>query len=277
MLRHCKLFNGSDSCAVDDGDGVDVCLCCARVGIADKPITRIKQTTIKSGDVRYVLYIRVDSFNLAFEIDGEEDLNSVWNANTGRNSKEMRKTGSPWQILLNATVLVLLLASSQAIRAQAKLESVYSDLSESKCKTIEVDKETGSSTQRCPGIAGYKLLVLDDDARQSITVVAPGGKQHALDFWGVVTHAFSSVGKKAEWRVTRTKGKISPVALIVRVNASEDSANPSRLTSYLTVVKILAEEICVTQKVPPGARANETARQAADSAPTAACLKEVSP
>ena len=95
--------------------------------------------------------------------------------------------------LIAATFVLLLFATAESIKAQAKLESVYSDLSESRCKTIEVDKETGSSTQRCQGIAGYKLLVLDDDARQSITVVTPGGKNHPLDFWEVITQAFSSV------------------------------------------------------------------------------------
>ncbi|HYN80543.1 MAG TPA: hypothetical protein VES88_03510 [Gemmatimonadaceae bacterium] len=179
---------------------------------------------------------------------------------------------------MNAAIFfVLLFATTESITAQTKLGSVYSDLSSSKCKTIEVDKETGSSTQICPGIAGYRLLVLDDDARQSITVVTPGGTNHPLDLWQVVTYAFSSVGGKAEWRVARSKGKISPVALIVRVNASEDSANPSRLTSYLAVVKVTPEKICVTQKIPPGAKANDTARQAADTAQTAACLKEVAP
>lgn len=190
----------------------------------------------------------------------------------------MRKTAFPWQILFQAAIfLLLLITTREAIKAQAKLVSVYSDLSESKCKTIEVDKETGSSTQSCVGIGGYKLLVLDDDARQSITVVTPGGKQHPLEFWQVVTHAFSSVGNKAEWRVSRSKGKVSPAALIVRVNASEDSANPNRLTSYLAVVKVTSEEICVTHKIPPGAKANENARHAADTARTAACLKEVAP
>jgi hypothetical protein len=67
------------------------------------------------------------------------------------------------------------------------------------------------------------------------------------------------------------------VALIVRVNASEDSTNPSRVTSYLAVVKVTPEEICVTHKIPPGATANETARNAADTAQTVACLKEVTP
>jgi hypothetical protein len=190
----------------------------------------------------------------------------------------MRKTAPLWLTLLNpAIIFFLLLTTCESIKAQAKLESVYSDLSASKCKTIEVEKETGSSTQRCPGIAGYKLLLLDDDARQSVTVVTPGGKEHPLDFWEVVTYAFSSVGNKAEWRVARSKGKVSPVALIVRVNASEDSQNPSRLTSYLTVVKVTPEKICVTHKIPPGANANETARHAADTAQTAACLKEVTP
>jgi len=207
-----------------------------------------------------------------------QDLKSVSNANTGSNPKEMRKPTHALQTLLNAAIsLVLLFVTAESIKAQAKLESVYSDLSSSKCKTIEVDKETGSSTQRCPGIAGYKLLVLDDDSRQSITVVAPGGKNHPLDFWQVVTYAFSSVGSKAEWRVARSKGKVSPVALIVRVNASEDGANPNRLTSYLAVVKVTPEKICVTHKIPPGAKANETARRAADTAQTAACLKEVAP
>ncbi|MCM3874121.1 MAG: hypothetical protein ND895_25820 [Pyrinomonadaceae bacterium] len=190
----------------------------------------------------------------------------------------MRMTAPPWQILLNAAIfLALLFATGEATKAQAKLESVYSDLAEAKCKTIEIDEETASSTQRCPGIGGYKLLVHDDDARQSITVVTPGGKKHPLDFWQVVTYAFSSVGNKAEWRVTKRKGKLLPVALIVRVNASEDSSNPSRRTSYLAVVKVTPEEICVTHKIPPGAKANETARKAADTAQTAACLKGVAP
>lgn len=190
----------------------------------------------------------------------------------------MVKPARPRQALLNAALFfALMFAITEAFNAQAKLKSVYSDISSSKCKTIEVDKETGSSTQRCAGIAGYKLLVLDDDARQSITVVTPDGKKHPLDLWEVVTHAFSSLGKKAEWRVTRDKGKVSPVALIVRVNASEDVEHPNRLTSYLVVVKVTLEKICVTHKIPPGAEANANGRGAADSSQTAACLKEVMP
>lgn len=191
----------------------------------------------------------------------------------------MGKTTHPRQTLLNAAIffVLLLFATADSVKAQAKLESVYSDISSSKCRTVEVDKEIGGSTQICPGIAGYKLLVLDDDARQSITVVTPGGKKHPLDFWQVVTYAFSSIGSKAEWRVARSKGKVSPVALIVRVNASEDGTNPNRLTSYLAVVKVTSEKICVTRKIPPGAKANENARHAADTAQSAACLKEVAP
>lgn len=186
----------------------------------------------------------------------------------------MRKTAGPQLTLL---IFLLLFTTAESILAQTKLQSVYSDLSPSSCKTIEIDKETGSTTQNCPGIGGYRLLVLDDDARQSITVVAPGGKQHPLEFWQVVTYAFSSLGSKVEWRVVGSGRKVTPVALIVRVNASEDSANPRRLTSYLAVVKVTPEQICVTHKIPPGAKANESARQAADSAATTPCLKEITP
>ncbi|MGI9165165.1 MAG: hypothetical protein ACR2G5_02050 [Pyrinomonadaceae bacterium] len=188
----------------------------------------------------------------------------------------MRKTTHSRQAVNAAIIFALLFAPAESIKAQAKMESVYTDVFSSKCRTIEVDKETGSSTQICRGIAGYNLLALEDDARQSITVVTPDGKHHPLDVWEVITYAFSSLGSKAEWRVTRSKGKVSPVALIVRVNVSE-SENPMRLTSFLAVVKVTPEKICVTHKIPPGAKANETARHAADSAQTAACLKEVAP
>jgi hypothetical protein len=173
--------------------------------------------------------------------------------------------------------LLLLFGSFEVAFAQERIESVYSDLAPSKCKTLTTDRETGASTQRCPGIAGYKLLVHDDDARQSITVVTPDGKKHDLDFWEVVTHSFSSVGGKAEWRVVRNKRKLAPIALIVRVNASEDAANPNRQTSYLTVTKLTSEKICVTHRIPQSADANAKARQAADSAGTADCLKEITP
>ena len=63
----------------------------------------------------------------------------------------------------------------------------------------------------------------------------------------------------------------------VRVNANEDVENHTRVTSYLAVVKVTPEKICVTHKVSPGAKANGTARRAADSSQTAACLKEVAP
>ena len=164
-----------------------------------------------------------------------------------------------------------------SIQDHSPVTSIYSDLSSSKCKTIQTDEETGSSVQNCPGIAGYKLQLLDDDSRQSITVVAPDRKEHPLDLWHVVTRSFSSVGNKAEWRVTRSRNEISPVALIVRVQANEDSANPKRVTSYLAVAKITPDAICVTHKIPPGAKANEDARRAADSSQSTPCLKDAAP
>jgi hypothetical protein len=173
-----------------------------------------------------------------------------------------------------AAAVLLFFGAFEMALAQGRIESVYSDLASSKCKTLTTDRETGASTQRCPGIGGYKLLVHDDDARQSITVVTPDGKKHDLDFWDVVTPGFSSVGSKAEWRVVRNKRKLMPIAFIVRVNASEDAANPDRKTSYLTVTKLTPEKICVTHKIVQSADANAQARRAADEARTAACLKD---
>lgn len=53
----------------------------------------------------------------------------------------------------------------------------------------------------CGGVGKFKLHVLDDDERSSVSVVAPDGEIFPLEYWEVVTHSFSSLGAGAEWRV----------------------------------------------------------------------------
>lgn len=165
-----------------------------------------------------------------------------------------------------------LLAFAVSADAQAG-ESVYTDLDASKCRTITISEGPATySAQECQGVAGYKLLVLEDDARQTITVVAPGGVRHPLDLWHTVSGAFSTVGQKAEWRVRRRGGKTEPFALIVRCNANEMPDHPEKFNSYLAVAKITAGKICVTDKIAPGPRAHVEARRAADGAARRPCL-----
>jgi hypothetical protein len=153
--------------------------------------------------------------------------------------------------------------------------SVYTPLGDKDCRKIK-SAEAGDDGYegRCPGTAGYKLLLSEGDLRQNITVITPRGKQHSLDLWSVVSGGFSSVGPKAEWRMASQKGKLVLVALIIRYNASEDPESPNKITSYLAVAKITPTEICVTEKISPGPKANEDARRAADAASTKPCLKQ---
>jgi hypothetical protein len=109
--------------------------------------------------------------------------------------------------------------------------------------------------------------------RQNITVITPEGKKYSLDLWDVISGGFSSVGPKAEWRLAMQNGKLTPVGLIVRYNASENPDKPDDRTSYLAVAKITSTEICVTDKIFSGPKANEDARRAADASSTKPCLK----
>ena len=161
---------------------------------------------------------------------------------------------------------------SAGVAAGQSNQSVYTSLEEKQCrklKTAEVDYEG-----RCRGTAGYTLLVTEGDLRQNVTVVTPAGAKHSLDLVDVVSGGFSSVGPKAEWRMARQNGKLTPVALIIRYNANEDPEQPQKVNSYLAVTKITSAEICVTDKISPGPTANEEARRAADIASTKPCLKK---
>lgn len=150
------------------------------------------------------------------------------------------------------------------------VDSVYTDIAD--CPMVELDEETGAASTLCPAVGGYELLVTDEDARMSITVIAPDRSRHALDYWNVVTFSFSTLGAKAEWRVIDRDGERVPIALIVRVNASE-SADPNVTTSYLAVAQIAPERICVTDRIAPSADMNAAARRAADTTQERPCLE----
>ena len=174
------------------------------------------------------------------------------------------------QILL---CLIAIFSCAATAVAQSN-RSVYTPLGDKDCRKIK-SAEAGDDGYegRCPGTAGYSLLLSEGDLRQNITIITPKGTQHSLDLWSVISGGFSSVGPKAEWRLASQNRKLVPVALIIRYNASEDPESPNKITSYLAVAKITATEICVTDKISPGPKANEDARRAADAASTKPCLK----
>ena len=166
-------------------------------------------------------------------------------------------------------LLVILLLATTAVSQSNR--SVYTSLEEKHCRPIKT--ASADYEGRCRGVGGYALLLSEGDLRQNVTVVTKQGTKHSLDLWDVVSSGFSSVGPKAEWRMSRQNGKLVPVALILRYNANEDPAQPDKRNSYLAVTKITPSEICVTGKIPSGPKANEDARRAADAATTKPCLK----
>ncbi|HYW08678.1 MAG TPA: hypothetical protein VE913_17080 [Longimicrobium sp.] len=166
---------------------------------------------------------------------------------------------------LRIAALGVALAASPG-SAQAPARSVYTSLES--CRLLSTDPETGGTVQRCPGVAGLVLEVSDDDARMSIDVVTTDRRRHQLNYWGVITGNFSSLGSRAEWRLRGSR----PIALIVRVNAFENPERPTARTSYLAVARLSPGRICVTDRIRPSADANDRARRAADRSAGRPCL-----
>ena len=168
--------------------------------------------------------------------------------------------------------MAVVLALTLNVLAVAPITSVYSSLSG--CKMVKTGEKAGEdwSVSACRGVGGYSLQLEYGDARESITVYTPDRTKHPLDLWSVISSGFSSVGQKAEWRVTTKNGKQVPLALIVRFNASENAADSSKVTSYLVVAKITPQKICAVAKIAPGATQNEEARRAADDSADKPCL-----
>jgi hypothetical protein len=146
--------------------------------------------------------------------------------------------------------------------------SVYTKTNTKTCRVIhQTSSGAGSYEGECPGIAGYKIRLLEGDIRQTLNIITPAKKKFELDFWGFYG-GFSSIGEKIEWRA---KGGV-PVALIARFIVA-NAEDPTKNTSYLMVSKLGKTESCVTDVVLPGPKQNEIAREMADAAQNKPCKK----
>lgn len=149
---------------------------------------------------------------------------------------------------------------------------MYTSLKDTDCRTEDVDDETGASEQECAGVGGYRLGVVDADARISVSVRPPGGGEHPLGFVGLVSGAFSSIGDRAEWRVTGDSARPRPVSVIIPYIAYHDVERPEVPTNYWMVVRVTGKP-CVIGRLARSTPVAEVRRRA-DGAASAACLPD---
>lgn len=163
-------------------------------------------------------------------------------------------------------------SSNSTTETSNENESVYTDLADDKCKTLELNADEGGDYRgECDGVGGFKLEVIEGDLRQTINVIFPNGKKSELDLTSNVSSAFSAVGDKAEWRVTGKGKNVKPYALIIRYNANENPEKPEERTSYLVVTKITEDSACITDVIKPTSDQNKKAQKAADESANKPC------
>ena len=166
-----------------------------------------------------------------------------------------------------AIALALLFAGP----APAKHESVYTELSEARCRIVEENREEGPYwLRRCRGHAGWRLDWSDSDLRQGLTLISPQGRETELSLSDLVAKgAFNSIGKTVEWRGAALA---RPQALIVRMSVANGVEPRLPDISRLAVVR-LTQRPCLVAVIEPGAGQNDRAREIADGA-MATCVAD---
>ena len=159
--------------------------------------------------------------------------------------------------------------------SQAYPPTVTTDLYGKACKTLSFDRDTGAATRQCAGVAGYKLLVHDEDGRVSMDVLPPARRSLPLNFWDVVSSGYSTMGRKAEWHMARRNGKLVPVGLVVRVNTVDAAQDRFRRGALTTVTRIGHNDACVVFKTNSASRQASRKARAAAVNPRAQCLPAV--
>lgn len=172
------------------------------------------------------------------------------------------------QVFLFSIILTLFTINFSA--QTKKIESIYTDFKN--CKELKSEPGSGILYRgECAGVGGYKLIFYESEHHQSLDLVAPDGTKFELEL--VISVAPSYLGQKAEWRVRKQGKKIIPTALIVRMNVLDDADDREKARSFLLVIKITNDVACVTDRIEPSVKNQNTkARESADAAAEKPCL-----
>ena len=137
------------------------------------------------------------------------------------------------------------------------IRSEYTPLDSESCKTIELDEETGYSTQSCPGYNNIPVFVSQTDGFYSVSI---GERQNELGT--IDTNLLGNLGDKLEWRLQDNE----PLAVIYRhyIIYLDNATKP--IDSVLVVRKMSGNIADCTMGIVGSnvPNANEVARRIAD-------------
>lgn len=160
--------------------------------------------------------------------------------------------------------------------AAASIESMSSGIGRETCaETVDEDDPNSTPILLCPGVLGYSLVLRHvDSGRWSADVRTPARGDFPLELHVYVTRHMFQLEPQVEWRVSTRRGRSTPIALIIGVQAHENLQEPQEVSrTYLTVAKITAQEICVTNRIVKAAAHEAELRKAADAASGERCLE----
>jgi hypothetical protein len=170
--------------------------------------------------------------------------------------------GTPGPVATAATPTPTPVPTATSTETATGRASKYTSLGA--CRTTRTaPDEAGFATSDCPGIGGYRLRLIDSDARQNLMLVGRDGKEHSLRLSEAGGGGFSRIGERIEWRGAQADGPFRPDALVLRYAVVENPANPTRETAYLLPVSLTKS--CVAARIPPGPDQNTRARAIADA------------
>jgi len=147
-------------------------------------------------------------------------------------------------------------------------ESSYTSIAPKDCRTLESDNL--GSIEECESFADMKVTIIEGDIKQGITLTRDN-KRYELNFRNAVSYSFISLGLELEWRYKRNEFE-DPLALIVKLDVSEEQEGIDKVTSYFIISKITEKEICIVGKVEPQKNQNSIAQDMADKSHNISCL-----
>lgn len=109
--------------------------------------------------------------------------------------------------------------------------------------------ENDEKTRICKGVEGYSLLIKGKETQPQISLVAPDGKRHPIEYWDPADAGYREIYSGVTWVVVNTPKKTISLEFYLAIEPRQDYAQWGR---YEVIARVSPGPVCVVGSVPSG-------------------------
>ena len=145
-------------------------------------------------------------------------------------------------------------------------EMIGTSLARNTCKSTPEQNE--ENVRICKGVEGYSLLLEGDEKKPQISLLAPDGGRHPIQYWDTTDPGFLEIDPSPLWLVVHEPAKTIAIDFRLKMKRTQEN----QWGHHDVIVRVSPVPVCIVASLPASPRSSSEKIVIATSPENRPCL-----